>query len=80
MCATGGGNADKMLATLPKTDNATSPEFGAAAKVLKELVEHHAEAEESNVWADVKEYFSTEQRHQMNGRYVAAKKAARIPQ
>jgi iron-sulfur cluster repair protein YtfE (RIC family) len=74
------GLADKMLATLGKIDNAMSPEFGAAAKVLKELVAHHVEEEESNVWADVKEHFSIDQRHLMNSRYLAAKKSVRIPQ
>jgi hemerythrin-like domain-containing protein len=73
------GLADKMLATLGKTTNAMSPEFGATAKVLKELVEHHVEEEESNVWSDVKKNFSDEQRYQMNIRYLAAKKVVRIP-
>jgi len=73
------GLADKMLATLGKTTNAMSPEFGAAAKVLKELVEHHVEEEESNIWSDVKKNFSDEQRYQMNIRYLAAKKVVRIP-
>src|SRR6185312_15030495 len=33
--------ADRTLNQLEKMDKAMSPEFGAAAKVLKELVEHH---------------------------------------
>ena len=72
--------AEKMLATLGKIANAMSPEFGAASKVLKELVEHHVEEEESNVWADVKKHYSSQERHLMNARYLAAKKTVRIPQ
>lgn len=71
--------ADKMLATLGKITNAMSPEFGAAAKVLKELVEHHIEEEESNVWSDVRENFSDEDRYAMNTKFEAAKKTVRIP-
>ncbi len=73
------GLADKMLATLGKIANARSPEFTAAAKVLKELVEHHVQEEESNVWSDVKENFSAEERYAMNVKFEAAKKAVRIP-
>jgi hypothetical protein len=61
------------LAKLESISNAMSPEFGAAAKVLKELVEHHVQEEEKNVWADAKEKFSAEERVAMNHRYLAAK-------
>jgi hemerythrin-like domain-containing protein len=66
--------ADRMLATLEKIDNAMSPEFGAAAKVLKELIEHHVQEEEGNVWSDAKDSFSTEERKEMNERYLAEKR------
>ncbi|HLI19468.1 MAG TPA: hemerythrin domain-containing protein, partial [Stellaceae bacterium] len=69
---------DVMLATLEKIDNATSPEFSAGAKVLKELVEHHVEEEESNVWSDVKEHFSAEDRIAMNRKFIAAKKGVHV--
>lgn len=73
------GLGDRMLATLGKITNAMSPEFSAAAKVLKELVEHHVEEEESNIWAAVRDNFSSEDRIEMNRKFEAAKKKVRIP-
>jgi hemerythrin superfamily protein len=73
------GLADRMLATLGKITRATSPEFSAAAKVLKELVQHHVDEEERNVWPDVRNNFSDEERLKMNRRFEAAKKKVRIP-
>jgi hypothetical protein len=72
------GLADKLLATLGKISNAMSPEFSAAAKVLKEIVEHHVEEEERNVWADVRKHFSEEERLEMNRRFEAAKQKVRV--
>ncbi len=69
--------AEKMLTTLTKIANANSPEFSAAAKVLKELVEHHVEEEEKNVWADVRKNFTDKDRLQMNRKFEAAKKKIR---
>lgn len=69
---------DVMLATLEKIDDATSPEFSAGAKVLKELVEHHVEEEESNVWSDVKKHFSADDRVAMNRKFLALKKDVRV--
>jgi len=70
--------ADKMLATLGKISNAASPEFSAAAKVLKELVEHHIEEEESNVWKDVRNHFNADERIEMNRQFEIAKKKVRV--
>jgi hemerythrin-like domain-containing protein len=70
--------ASQMLVKLGKISNATSPEFSAAAKVLKELVEHHVEEEERNIWADVKKNFSEEDRFAMNVAFEAAKKKVRV--
>lgn len=70
--------AAKTLQRLQSIANATSPEHKAAAKVLKELVEHHIQEEESSVWSDVKNNFSDEDRVQMNVRFLAAKKRVRI--
>jgi hemerythrin superfamily protein len=70
---------DKTLAKLGKITNARSPEFGAAAKVLKDLVQHHVEEEERNIWADVRDHFSDEERIEMARRFEAAKKTVRIP-
>ena len=66
--------AEKMLVTLEHIDNAMSPEFAAGSKVLKEIITHHVEEEESNVWKDVKQHFSSEQRVDMNKRFLARKK------
>jgi hemerythrin superfamily protein len=68
------GLADSMLKKLGKIKNKTSPEFTAAAKVLKELIDHHVKEEESNIWDHVKENFSDDQRIKMNREFEAAKK------
>jgi hemerythrin-like domain-containing protein len=73
------GLADKMLATLSKIKNVKSAEFSAAAKVLKELIEHHVEEEERDVWSDAKGNFSAEQRCAMNKRYLQLKQKVKIP-
>jgi hemerythrin-like domain-containing protein len=73
------GLVDRMLAILSKATKLMSPEFGAAAKVLKELVEHHVQEEESAVWSDAKKYLSTEERQAMNRKYLKLKKNVRIP-
>jgi len=73
------GLGDKMLASLGKMKDAMSPEFSAGAKVLKELVEHHVEEEENNIWSNVKDNFSGEDRIAMNRKFLAAKTRVRIP-
>jgi hemerythrin superfamily protein len=73
------GLADKTLIQLGKMSNTLSPEFSAGAKVLKELVEHHVEEEEKNIWADVKEHFSDDDRVEMNRKFLAAKKRVKAP-
>jgi len=70
--------ASKTLERLGKITPATSPEHKAAAKVLKELVEHHIREEENNVWSDVEENFSDEERLEMNRDFEAAKKKVKV--
>jgi hypothetical protein len=70
---------DKMLTQLGKMSNTMSPEFSAGAKVLKELVEHHVEEEEKNIWSDVEDNFSDQDRIAMNRKFLAAKKRVKIP-
>lgn len=72
------GLADRMLATLGKISGAMSPEFGAAAKVLKELVLHHVREEENNIWPDVREHFSDDERVAMGRKFRLAKQRVRI--
>jgi hemerythrin superfamily protein len=66
--------------TLKKLDKLTAntPQFKAAAKVLKELVDHHIEEEERNIWTRVRENFSDEQRAGMNRDFLAAKKRVKV--
>ena len=70
--------ADRTLKLLDKAESATSAEFGAAAKVLKELVAHHVEEEERNIWSDAKRLFTADQRKVLNRQYLAAKKRVRV--
>jgi hemerythrin superfamily protein len=65
--------AAKTLQRLEALGASNSAEHRAVAKVLKELVEHHIQEEESNVWSDVKKNFSGEDRKRMNVLFVAAK-------
>jgi hemerythrin superfamily protein len=71
--------ATKALLKLNKIGKVTSPEFTATAKVLKELVDHHVQEEERNIWSDVRENFDSDARIEMNRRFEAAKKKVRIP-
>jgi hemerythrin superfamily protein len=64
--------ASKTLQRLEQADP-TSPEHKATAKVLKDLVEHHIEEEESNVWSDVRNHFDEQARARMNVEFEAAK-------
>jgi hemerythrin-like domain-containing protein len=70
--------AAKTLQRLEAISNPASPEHKAAGKVLKELVEHHIDEEERNVWSDVKKHFSDADRKKMNVRFVAAKGRVKI--
>lgn len=54
--------AAKTLQRLESIADAASPEHKAAGKVLRELGEHHIREEESNVWRDVKNNFSDDER------------------
>jgi hypothetical protein len=71
--------AAKTLKKLGTIANAASPEHKAAAKVLKELVEHHIDEEESNVWDDARTNFSEDRRKQMNAAYLSAKARVSAP-
>ena len=71
------GLADQTLKKLTGL-TANTPEFKAAAKVLKELIDHHIKEEESAIWARVKDNFSAEKRAQMNRDFLAAKKKVKI--
>jgi hemerythrin superfamily protein len=70
--------ASKTLQRLEAMGASASAEHVAIAKVLKELVEHHIKEEESNVWSDVKENFSDEDRKHMNVQFTAAKARIKV--
>lgn len=70
--------ASKTLQKLAGLPNAGSPEHKAVAKVLKELVTHHVKEEERNVWSDVREHFSKEERYALNRTYEAAKAKVKV--
>ena len=72
------GLASETLAKLAKLPKPMSPEFSACAKVLRELINHHVREEESNVWAQVREHFSAEDRARMNQEFLAAKKKVKV--
>jgi hemerythrin superfamily protein len=71
-------HADMALKKLESIRPASSPEFTAAAKVLKELVEHHIKEEEANVWRDVRKAFDEDRRAEMNRAFLAAKKKVKV--
>jgi hemerythrin superfamily protein len=70
--------AERTLTQLGKIRNRVSPEFSAAAKVLKELVNHHIQEEENAIWSDVKNNFSDQDRIEMNREFEAAKKRVKV--
>jgi hemerythrin superfamily protein len=65
--------------TLKKLDklSANTPAFKASAKVLKELVDHHVQEEERNIWPRVKDNFSLQERAELNREFLAAKRKVR---
>jgi len=69
--------ASKTLQRLEGADP-QSAEHVAAAKVLKELVEHHIKEEESTIWDDVREHFDAQDRAQMNVKFEAAKQKVKL--
>jgi hemerythrin superfamily protein len=73
------GLIDGLLKTLSGMRDKMSPRFGAAAKVLKEIVTHHVREEEDDVWSDAKKSFNTEERQKMNRTYLAKKKLVKFP-
>ncbi|MES2472024.1 MAG: hemerythrin domain-containing protein [Pseudomonadota bacterium] len=71
------GLADQTLKKLEKLP-ANTPEFKAMSKVLKELLDHHIKEEESDIWAQVRDNFTHEQRARMDRDFKAAKKKVKV--
>jgi hemerythrin superfamily protein len=68
----------KTLERLDGIADTTSAEHKATAKVLMDLVEHHILEEESNVWSDLEEFFSEDDRMRMHVEYQTAKSLVRV--
>ncbi|MEP6933301.1 MAG: hemerythrin domain-containing protein [Nitrospirota bacterium] len=69
---------DFLLKTLSGMRDKMSPRFGAAAKVLQEIVTHHVKEEESDLFSDARENFPAQQRQNMNRSYLTKKNAIKI--
>jgi hemerythrin superfamily protein len=69
---------DAMLKKLSGARDKMSPQFGASAKVLKELVAHHVREEEGSFFSAARENFSAEQRQKMNRAYLLKKRSIKL--
>lgn len=65
---------DMVLPAL-KAANPKSHEFGAKAKVLKDLIEHHVREEETEMFVEARERFSEEQLRELGDLMQARKDA-----
>ena len=65
---------DLVLPEIKETD-ADSEEFGAKAKVLKDLVEHHAEEEETEMFPRAQKLMDREELHRLGGELAKAKES-----
>ncbi|APG06096.1 hemerythrin [Luteibacter rhizovicinus DSM 16549] len=63
---------DLVLPDLMKTDPATE-QFSGRAKVLKELIEHHIEEEEQEMFKDAKKLLSKEELNELGARMETRK-------
>ena len=62
-----------MLPDLEDTEP-TSDEFQGRVKVLKDMIEHHAEEEESEIFPKARKVFSKEELEELGERMSARKK------
>ena len=67
---------DLVLPKVKSTD-ATTPEFAAKAKVLKDLVEHHAEEEESKMFPRVRKLIDRDRLVELGEALTRAKESAK---
>jgi hypothetical protein len=73
------GLLDELLERLSKSRKTETDEWKAHAKVLFELLQHHIEEEHAQMFDELVERFSDEQREVMGRRFVAAKARLAIP-
>jgi hemerythrin superfamily protein len=67
------GIVDNLMAQIAATRPAGSDLWNARAKVLHELLDHHIDEEEKNVFEELGEHFSDEQREQMASAFETRK-------
>lgn len=65
--------ADTLLAKLKAGADPMSPEWSAEAKVMMEILEHHIEEEEDEVFSQVKEDFDSAERDDMGEAFESQK-------
>lgn len=62
-----------MAEQLAKMKPNTSEEWTARCKVLKDLVEHHVEEEESTIWKEARKHLGKDKLQELKSAYEAAK-------
>jgi hemerythrin superfamily protein len=68
---------DALVIKFSATRDKAGEDATALIKVMKELLEHHIEEEEDEVWAKVRALFSPEQQEKMTVKFEAEKKKVR---
>lgn len=69
--------AETLLKKLKAGADPMSPEWSAEAKVMMEILEHHIEEEEDEIFSQVKEDFDTAERKEMGDAFEAQKEAVK---
>lgn len=68
---------DSLVTKFSGTRDKGGEDATALIKVMKELLEHHIQEEENEVWAKVRELCSPEQQEAMTAKFEAEKKKVR---
>ncbi len=72
------GLAESLLAKLKNGGDPLSPEWSAEAKVMMEILEHHIEEEEEEVFGQVRGDFEKDKRDQMGAQFESLKTEVKI--
>lgn len=65
---------DYVIAAMAKSRATTSPQWTAHAKVVKDLLEHHLDEEEDEMFKMLRKRFTLEQRHAMHEKFEARRR------